>query len=248
MFKHFHRASVLACLMSSTAWAGYYPMYASWDQPNGIGSAITLTYSYSNLFNGSVVDSAGQAFSTDVMRSAFERAFADYAAFLPIHFVEITDNGPLPETGQYNPAGLADIRIGAVSHMDDANAYAYFPQDADTSGLAGDIVFNGQRFGLGWYPLFFYAVAQHELGHSLGMGHYVNEDAPEGLTTADSTYDGPVFPLNNQTISTLQNVYGAGIGSVTPLSAVPEPGTWIMLLTGLTLLTLNRQKSTSKSL
>jgi len=47
-------------------------------------------------------------------RAAFEQAFADYAAFLPIHFVEMADAGPLPETGQYDPAGLPQIRIGHV--------------------------------------------------------------------------------------------------------------------------------------
>lgn len=234
MFKYLHRASLLTCLMSTNAWAGYYPMYASWDQPNGIGSDITLTYSYSNLFGGGVVDSAGQPFSADIMRSAFERAFADYASFLPIHFVEMADNGPLPETGQYNPSGLADIRIGVVPHIDDANAYAYFPQDADTNGLSGDIVFNGQRFGLGWSQIWFYAVAQHELGHSLGVGHYINEDSPANIT-ANSEYTGPIFPLDHMMISALQNVYGAGVGSVTPSSAIPEPKTWVLLMAGLSL-------------
>lgn len=246
MFKHLHRASVLACLMSSTAWAGYFPMYASWEQPNGIGSAITLTYSYSNLFGGSVVDSAGQAFSADVMRSAFEQAFTDYATVLPIHFVEVADLGPLPETGEYDPTGLADIRIGAVSNIRDTNAYAYFPQNTAISGLAGDVIFNGERFGFGWSPVLFYAVAQHELGHSLGMGHYINSDEPENFTLSNADYAGPVFPLNSDMITALQNVYGAGVGSVMPLSAtaVPEPGSWALLLAGLSMLLLRERKST----
>jgi hypothetical protein len=242
MFKHLHRATVLACLVSGTAWGGYYPMYASWEQPNGIGSPITLTYSYSNLFDGGIVSAAGQSLTADIMRSAFERAFTDYAAVLPIHFVEVADNGPLPETGQYDPTGLADIRIGVVPHVSDANAYAYFPQDTDTSGLAGDIVFNGQRFGLGWTQVVFYSVAQHELGHSLGMGHYINAEAPTVSTLANSTYTGPIFPLDSMMISALQSVYGAGIGSVTPLSAVPEPDTWALLLFGLPLLSFARER------
>lgn len=242
MFKHVHRAMVLACLVSGTAWGGYYPMYASWGQPNGIGSPITLTYSYSNLFDGGIVSAAGQSLSTDIMRSAFEQAFADYAAVLPIHFVEVADHGPLPETGQYDPIGLADIRIGVVPHVDDANAYAYFPQDTDNSGLAGDIVFNGQRFGLGWTQTVFYSVAQHELGHSLGMGHYINDDALTASTLANSAYTGPTFPLDSMMIYALQSVYGAGVGSVTPLSAVPEPDTWALLLLGLPLLSFARER------
>lgn len=242
MMKYLRALPVLTGLVSGTAWAGYYPMYASWPQPDGAGSEITITYSYSNLFDGHVVDTTGQPFSTTVMRSAFEQAFADYAAFLPIHFVEMTDAGPLPETGQYNPAGLADIRIGVVPHINDANAYAYFPQNTEINGLAGDVVFNGERFGYGWSPVLLYAVAQHELGHSLGMGHYIDAGPPADSTSlSHSEYTGPIFPLNSMMITALQHVYGAGVGSVTPLSAVPEPETYVMLIAGLGLLAFGRR-------
>ena len=241
MLKYLRALPMLTGLVSGTAWAGYYPMYASWPQPDGAGSEITITYSYSNLFDGHVVDTTGQPFSTTVMRSAFEQAFADYAAFLPIHFVEVTDTGPLPETGQYNPAGLADIRIGVVPHINDANAYAYFPQNTEINGLAGDVVFNGERFGYGWSPVLLYAVAQHELGHSLGMGHYIDDDTHTDSVLANSDYSGPIFPLTRMTITALQNVYGSGIGSVTSLSAVPEPRTWAMLVAGLSLLVFGRK-------
>lgn len=229
-----------ACLLSGAAWGGYYPMYASWPQAGGPGSAITLTYSYSNLLDGGIATAAGVPLAADVLKGAFEQAFSDYAAILPIHFVEVKDAGPLPETGQYNPTGLADIRIGHVLHVDDANAYAYFPIDPDTSGLAGDIVFNARRFGFGWSSTFFYAVAQHELGHSLGMGHYVDELAAAAAPFAGASYTGPIIPLNQGNIDALQSVYGAGIGSVTPLSAVPEPGAWVMLLAGLMLVIRRR--------
>jgi len=242
LFKRARNITLLACLFSNAAWAGYYPMYASWDQPNGPGLDMTLTYSFSNLFNGDVVDANGQPFSIDIMRSAFEQAFTDYATVLPIHFIEVADAGPLPETGEYDPTGLADIRIGVVPLIDDANAYAYFPQNTATSGLAGDVVFNGERFGLGWSPIFFYAVAQHELGHSLGMGHYINDDAPTETTFANAAYNGPILPLNSLTISALQAVYGAGTGSVTPLSAVPEPGSSALWLAGLSLLFVSRER------
>jgi hypothetical protein len=231
--------AAVACLLSGAAWGGYYPMYASWPQAGGPGSAITLTYSYGNLLDGSIATFKGESLAVDVLKGAFEQALLDYANVLPIHFVEVADAGPLPETGQYDPTGLAQIRIGQVPNVDDANAYAYFPLDTDTSGLAGDIVFNAQRFGLGWTPTFFYAVAQHELGHSLGMGHYVDEPATTAASFAGASYTGPLIPLNQGNIDALQGVYGAGVGSVTPLSAVPEPGAWIMLLAGL-LLVLRR--------
>ncbi len=207
---------------------GYFPIYSTWAQPDGPGSDITLTYSFSNLLDGSIRDGSGQPWSAQALRGAFEAAFADYAAFLPIHFVEVEDAGPPPATGQYDPTGLADIRIGQVPHVNGANAYAYFPPTGPGNGLAGDIVFNAQRFGLAWTLPIFYAVAQHELGHSLGMGHFVAGDAAQ----AAPLYDGPLFPLDERAIAALQGAYGAGLGSVTPLSPVPEPATTVLLAVG----------------
>jgi hypothetical protein len=222
--------------------AGHYPMYASWAQPDGPGSDLTLTYSFSNLLDGGLRDATGVALPVSVLRSAFEQALSDYAAVLPIHFVEQVDAGPLPETGEYDPAGPADIRVGLVAHISDANAYAYFPF-SPASGLAGDIVFNAGRFGAGWTPLWFYAVAQHELGHSLGMGHYDSVDAPAAAPAQFSVYEGPVFALDDEMVSALQGVYGSGTGSVTPLSAVPEPHAWATLLGGLGLVAVRARRA-----
>jgi len=226
--------SLAGLFAAAPAQAGHYPMYASWAQPDGPGSDITLTYSFSNLLDGGLRDAAGAALPVSLLRSAFEQALSDYAAVLPIHFVELADSGPPPETGEYDPAGLADIRVGLVAHISGANAYAYFPF-SPASGLAGDIVFNAGRFGAGWTPLWFYAVAQHELGHSLGMGHYDSGDAPVAASSQFSVYEGPVFALDGEMIVALQGVYGSGTGSVTPLSAVPEPHAWATLLGGLCL-------------
>jgi hypothetical protein len=219
--------------------AGYFPMHAAWPQADGPGSAIELSYSFSNLLDGSLRDSTGASLPASLLRSAFEHALWDYAAVLPIHFVERVDAGPLPESGDYDPAGLADIRIGQVAHIDGANAYAYFPYSL-TSGLAGDVVFSATRSGAGWTPLWVYAVAQHELGHALGMGHYVDADPLPDAAFAELTYDGPLFPLDAESVAALQAVYGSGSGSVTPLSAVPEPASALMWTAGALLLAGNR--------
>jgi PEP-CTERM motif len=232
----------LAGLLSGPAWGGYYPMYASWPQPGGPGAPITLTYSYSNLLDGSIATGEGVPLSIVVIKGAFEQALADYAAILPIHFVEVPDAGPLPETGPYDPTGLPDIRVGQVPHVDGANAYAYFPMTVETNGLAGDVVFNALRFGYGWTPTLFYGVAQHELGHSLGMGHYIDAEMASSAVIAHADYNGPLFPMDDGMVIALQGAYGAGLGSVTPLSAVPEPTSLAMLLLGLSLVTYQRNR------
>src|SRR5690606_32342870 len=67
-------AGLLAAI-TSPAMADYFPMYSTWDQPGGPGSAVRLTYSYSNLLDGSLLNrTTGQSFRNELLRSAFETA------------------------------------------------------------------------------------------------------------------------------------------------------------------------------
>jgi hypothetical protein len=229
---------------TSSAMADYFPIYSTWNQPGGPGSAVGLTYSYSNLLDGSLVNRmTGQSFHGELLRNAFETALRDYSAILPISFLEIQDLGPLPETGQYDPAGLADIRVGVVPSVAKANAYAYFPNDNGADGLAGDIVFNAMA---PWTPSFFYGVAQHELGHALGMGHAVPENAASFQEANQAAgYDGPIFPLAPDAIGALQAAYGIGSGMVVPLSPVPEPSVMAMWGCGLMMLGFGMRRRVS---
>ena len=235
-------------LAAHSARADYYPVYATWPQAGGPGSPITLTYGYSNLFNGSLVDrTTGQPFDTALLKGAFEAALLDYAKVLPISFVEVADAGPLPETGAYDATGLADIRIGVVPSVRGAYAYAYFPSADPGQGLAGDIVFNAAS---PWTPVFFYGVAQHELSHVLGAGHALEGDPPSFTASVPSTqqagYDGPVFDLSIEMTQALQAVYGVGSGTVTPLSAVPEPSAWALVASALGLAAWHRRRDTRR--
>lgn len=220
-------------LFSTQATASYFPIYHTWPITGDSDKPLTLTYSYSNVLNGNLLDSSSnEPILKTELRAAFEAAFWDYANILPITFVEVADNGPLPESGEYDPIGKANIRIGQVFHVEDANAYAYFPF-SQSSGLAGDIVFNANRFGNNWTLGIFYGVAQHELGHSLGMGHALSGDPPDNQPEAfslSSGYTGPRYPLSAGMISALQNAYGVGSGSVIPL---PIPSTLLLMLSGI---------------
>ncbi|MGC4092015.1 MAG: matrixin family metalloprotease [Polyangiaceae bacterium] len=217
--------ALLLLIAGGAQGAAHYPVFAAWPQADGPGTPLTLTYSFSNLFDGSLRQARnGETLAESDLRAAFTAALEDYAAVLPIDFVEVADNaGPLPESGEYDPQGFAQIRIGQVAHIEDANAYAYFPMATDTSGLAGDIVFNAARFGAGWTLSLFYAVAQHEMGHVLGLGHFVDAGQASDDLQQSAAYPGPLFPLDPLAVRTLQQVYGVGSGSVTPIP-VTAPG------------------------
>ncbi|MEM9505793.1 MAG: hypothetical protein AAGA01_17755, partial [Cyanobacteria bacterium P01_E01_bin.43] len=61
-----------------------------WPQPNGQGSPMTISYSYSNLFDGGIKGDI----TANEMRAAIEEAFALWAQYAPIEFVEVKDTGP----------------------------------------------------------------------------------------------------------------------------------------------------------
>ncbi|MGE3773335.1 MAG: matrixin family metalloprotease [Gammaproteobacteria bacterium] len=218
---------LLACvlLFDGTAAHAEFPVFGSWPQPGGPGTPLTLTYSYGNLLDGSLLDQAsGEPLTRDSLRLIIETAFGDYANVVPISFREIPDAGPLPETGEYDPTGLADIRIGQVPHVPGANAYAYFPFAG--SGLAGDVVFNAERSGQHWSAVLFYAVAQHEISHVLGLGHWQSASAgnaalSQANAAAATKLQLPVIPLAPELIGALQAVYGVGRGEVLPLPLPP---------------------------
>ena len=83
----FYSVIMLFVTLTDRANATYFPIDYTWDQPEGLGSDITLTYSYSNLLDGNMLDfNTGKPISTVSLRAAFEAALWDYAKILPIHF------------------------------------------------------------------------------------------------------------------------------------------------------------------
>lgn len=189
---------------------------SQWDQPDGPGSSITVTYSYSNLLDGNI-----QGLAPEQLRLATKEAMSVWASVIPINFIEITDTGPDPTSGEnaYSRGDSADIRIGAHV-MDGVSggelAHAFLPY-SNSAGLAGDLHFDvdenwGESDGG-----FFLETMLHELGHVLGLDHVDDVEAimnPIIMNRFGAL--GEAFLLDDD-IAGAQSIYGTGTGSVTPL-------------------------------
>src|SRR3954470_10811644 len=79
-----------------------------WDQPGGRGSAVTVTYSYSNLLGGKLPG----GLSSSTIRAVIEESLSRWAAAPPLRFVEVPDSGPPPSANEYDGAGKPMIRFG----------------------------------------------------------------------------------------------------------------------------------------
>ena len=154
-----------AFVLAGTATPTAFDPMTKWSQPGGLGSPITITYSYSNLLDGRIGLDAG------TIKATIQEALSRWAAVAPLRFVEVTDSGPAPSTSEYIQGNSAMIRFGHLSIDGPSNilAYGYYP---GYSGLAGDILFDDSEK---WstnpnagHDLL--EIAEHEIGHALGLG------------------------------------------------------------------------------
>jgi hypothetical protein len=214
-----------------------------WQAAPVQGEPIALTYSYSNLLGGGLHTtlSGGQ------LRAATEEALGLWAFYAPIHFFEMPDAGPMPSETNYSAAGTPDIRIG---HHDAEFSHAFFPWTE--GGLSRDVHLRTRpadpfywAFGNDPSPhaIDIMAVLVHELGHALGLAHYVGEPSiMNPMLTWRYAGLGTAF-LFPRDILSIQSLHGVGTGSVNPLGealVTPEPGT--LLLLGVPLAALLRRR------
>ncbi len=188
-----------------------------WSQPGGDGTPVTITYSYSNLLDGTIGIASSQ------ITSAIEEALGLWAKYAPLNFVEVTDSGPTPSDSYYSASGKPDIRFGYhnIDGRGNILAHAYYPFST-TNGIAGDVHFDiGDNWTIGSAGSAFdlLEVAVHEIGHALGLGH---EPMSGNNAIMNPYYSDWYSGLGNSflfpdDINGIRDIYGSGTGSVTPL-------------------------------
>lgn len=229
--------------MTSSALA-YVLSGGKWPQPgpcgsNCLGSPVTLTYSFENMFDGGMKGPDNVPLSASLIRTSIEQALGLWASVAPLHFVEVADDGRTYAGGasQFGQLRFRHIYINGPDIPGQppvAKAQAYYPFNG--APYAGDVEFDHgdpwQEFGTLPVPDVLGA-AVHEIGHTLGLGHtdlaaanmyWIFRRSP-GLGTA---------ALHADDMAGVRAIYGSGVGSVTSL--VPEPATWIMAILGISAL------------
>jgi hypothetical protein len=215
-------AVIAAAVLGLTNSAGAYTLIGSkWSQPAGPGTPITLTYSYQNMFDGGLLMPNGQPLPKLLIRDSIEEALRLWAGVVPLHFVEVEDDGLA-----YGPSakyGQIRFRHKYINGPDPAppgapvaKAQAYYPS---TSILGGDVEYDhGDRWQeIGTLPQpDILGATVHELGHSIGLGHAASDAANMYWIFNRSSGLGSAF-LDQDDIHGVRAVYGVGTGSVTPL-------------------------------
>lgn len=193
-----------------------------WPQPNGRGTSLTVTYSFSNLLDGGM-----RGVTAAQLRAGVVECLSIWSAVTPLKFVEVTDSGPTPSDSSYAPGSTPHLRFGhhAIDGASNVLAHAFLPFDVTGDGLSGDLHFDE---GETWVvrPLGaridFIETCLHEIGHALGLGHSAIQQAIMAPFYA-GRFSGPgsafIFPDDRDGI---QAIYGP---KPTTTPTTPNPPT-----------------------
>lgn len=173
------------------------------------GPAVTMTYSYSNLFDGSLNRASG--FSPYEMLLAVEEGLSLWSQVVPLTFVEQVDSGPPVSDEQYLSRSYPQIRIGHHDLTGNVLAHAYYP---GFGGLASDLHLDSSDRT--WSESLFLTTVTHELGHTIGIDHIEGVDSIMnsslgGANMISGLGRGRLFEPE---ILAAQEIWGSGSGEV----------------------------------
>lgn len=166
---------------------------SKWSQPNGLGTAVDITYSFAPNFQLSGLNSSQT-------KALFKEALGVWASVAPLNFREVDDPGNGQAVDIRVEADFIDGRFGTL-------AFAFFPRGGDQTYDTGE----------NWNSSLFLETAVHEIGHSLGLGHESGIDAIMN-PSIQGRFNGPgsAFLLQDD-INGIRSIYGNGQGSVSEI-------------------------------
>ncbi len=169
----------------------------------GLSNRLTVSFAPdgTSIFDQSNRLFSAFAFSPSQLQNAVLEAFETWAINGNLDVGLVADSGlPFGTPGKsFGDERFGDVRVGAISLPADVNAIAIGQDDFVAGTWAGDILFNSNAQFKDANQ--FFAVALHEIGHVLGLGHTDN------INSAMHRYSNRAT-LHAQDISDFQFLYG----------------------------------------
>jgi hypothetical protein len=210
------------CAIAQSWWAttalAYWAPGAAWSPP-------TLTYSYVNMFDGSIKMPDGNPLPNALIRGSIEESLRLWANVVPINFVEIPNDGVIHP----NHIRFRHVYINGPDPAPPAQPIAKAQATCIGAGYNCEVQFDNsdrwQEVGTTPNPDILGA-SIHEVGHILGLHH--SDVAGVNMYWIFHRFQGlGTGMLFEDDILGIRSLYGAGVGSVTP---IPEPATLALVI------------------